>query len=83
MKQLTFVDVEWSTGRTLDSSARGPGFNPTPKPKTAFIMFCKEYKVVLQQTILTMGEKGVFDAKLIEDKIKKTYKNRYFMLTNK
>ena len=58
-------------------------YNEDYKPKTAFIMFCKEYKVVLQQTILTMGEKGVFDAKLIEDKIKKTYKNRYFMLTNK
>ena len=58
-------------------------YNDDYKPKTAFIMFCKEYKAVLQQTILTMGEKGVFDAKLIEDKIKKTYKNRYFMLTNK
>jgi hypothetical protein len=58
-------------------------YNDDYKPKTAFVMFCKEYKVVLQQTILTMGEKGVFDAKLIEDKIKKTYKNRYFMLTNK
>ena len=58
-------------------------YNEDYKPKTAFIMFCKEYKAVLQQTILTMGEKGVFDAKIIEDKIKKTYKNRYFMLTNK
>jgi len=58
-------------------------YNDDYKPKTAFVMFCKEYKVVLQQTILTMGEKGVFDAKIIEDKIKKTYKNRYFMLTNK
>jgi hypothetical protein len=58
-------------------------YNDDYKPKTAFVMFCKEYKVILQQTILTMGEKGVFDAKLIEDKIKKTYKNRYFMLTNK
>ena len=58
-------------------------YNDDYKPKTAFIMFCKEYKAVLQQTILTMGEKGVFDAKIIEGKIKKTYKNRYFMLTNK
>ena len=58
-------------------------YNDDYKPKTAFIMFCKEYKAVLQQTILTMGEKGVFGAKIIEDKIKKTYKNRYFMLTNK
>jgi hypothetical protein len=36
MKQLTFVDVEWSTGRTLDSSARGPGIDPTPNPDGIF-----------------------------------------------
>ena len=24
-------------GSTHDSGARGPGFNPTPKPRTAFI----------------------------------------------
>jgi hypothetical protein len=31
------VDVEWSIGSTHDSGARGPGFDPTPKPRTAFL----------------------------------------------
>ena len=55
-------------------------YNNDYKPKTAFIMFCKENEDVLKQTISKLS---IQDAKLIQDKIKKTYKNRYFMLTNK
>jgi hypothetical protein len=30
------VDVEWRIGRAHAFGARGPGFNPTPKPGMAF-----------------------------------------------
>ena len=55
-------------------------YNEDYKPKTAFVLFCKENEAVLKKTIMKMS---IQDAKLIQEKIKKTYKNRYFMLTTK
>ena len=53
------------------------------QPKTGFTEFCKENEAILKETITKIFEQGIKDSNLIEDKIKKTYKNRYFMLTNK
>jgi len=53
------------------------------QPKSGFVSFCKEYKEVLQETIHKICEKGITDSVLIEEKMKKTYKNRYFILINK
>lgn len=52
------------------------------QPKTGFIMFCKDNEILLKNTISSLFNQGIKDSKLIEDKIKKTYKNRYFTLTN-
>ena len=40
-------------------------------------------KEKLLESITKIYEQGIKDSCLIEDKIKKTYKNRYFILTNK
>ena len=53
------------------------------QPKTGFIIFCKDNEKLLKDTISYINENDIKDLKLIENKIKKTYKNRYFMLTNK
>jgi hypothetical protein len=53
------------------------------QPKTAFVAFCKENEAILKETISKIFAQGVKDSKVIEDKIKKTYKNRYFILTSK
>lgn len=52
-------------------------------PKTGFIQFCKDTESIIRETIGKIYEQGIKESDLIEDKIKKTYKNRYFMLTNK
>ena len=52
------------------------------QPKTGFLTFCKDNEKVLKETIAKIFEQGIKDSQLIEDKIKKTYKNRYFMLTS-
>lgn len=56
-------------------------FNVDYQPKTGFISFCKANEKILKESIAKIFEQGVKDSQLIEDKIKKTYKNRYFMLT--
>lgn len=56
-------------------------FNDDYQPKTGFISFCKANEKILKESIDKIFEQGVKDSELIEDKIKKTYKNRYFMMT--
>jgi hypothetical protein len=58
-------------------------YNADYQPKTGFIIFCKDNENILKETISKIYEQGIKESKIIEDKIKKTYKNRYFMLTNK
>ena len=53
------------------------------QPKTGFLSFCIENDVVLKQTVSKIVEQGIKDPRVIQDKLKKTYKNRYFLLTNK
>jgi hypothetical protein len=56
--------------------------NTDYQPKTGFIMFCKDNEDLIKQTITVLFNTGIRDSKIIEDKIKKTYKNRYFTITN-
>ena len=75
-----YIGVDHELLENMDIHIRTNIYNDDYKPKTAFIMFCKEYDTILRQTIEQMS---ISDAKMIQEKIKKTYKNRYFMLTNK
>jgi hypothetical protein len=50
------------------------------KPSIGFIDFCKQEEDVLVNEVDKLFRIGFTDAKEIHDKIKKTYKNRYFIL---
>jgi hypothetical protein len=52
------------------------------KPKDAFIHFCNEYKEELKEIIIEIYNNGITDSNEIHEKIKKTYKNRYFISIN-
>jgi hypothetical protein len=49
------------------------------KPSTGFLEFCKEEIELLEEEVKHLVGMGFTDAKEIEYKMKKTYKNRYFM----
>jgi len=51
------------------------------KPSNGFDNFCNDYAEPLKEEILRLQEKRI-DNETIKNKIKKTYKNRYFMLLN-
>ena len=53
------------------------------QPKNGFISFCLNNESVLKQTISKIFEQGIRDAPTIQEKLKKTYKNRYFLITTK
>ena len=63
----------------IKSSVRLDGY----QPKNGFTNFCKENETVLKETITNIFNQGIKDSELIQLKLKKTYKNRYFMLISK
>jgi len=63
----------------IKSSVRLEGY----QPKNGFTSFCKENEIVLKETITNIFNQGIKDSELIQLKLKKTYKNRYFMLISK
>jgi hypothetical protein len=53
------------------------------QPKNGFIIFCKENEELLKNAINEMLQQGINDSVLIQEKIKKTYKNRYFIISKR
>jgi hypothetical protein len=54
------------------------------KPSDGFTDFCESSVNLLQEEVTRLVvEHGISDASLIKEKIKKTYKNRYFILVNR
>ena len=53
------------------------------KPSDGFDEFCKENINLLKEQVSLLLRSGITDSNEIKAKIKKTYKNRYFLITNK
>jgi hypothetical protein len=53
------------------------------QPKIGFVDFCNQQKDVLRAAISKICKEGTTDPILIQEKMKKTYKNRYFIMVNK
>ena len=50
------------------------------KPSEGFLDFCKANPELLKEEIVRLNDNGIVDTDGIKNKIKKTYKNRYFMI---
>ena len=53
------------------------------KPSEGFLHFCKAHSELLKEEIIRLTTSGITDSEEIKNKIKKTYKNRYFMIISK
>jgi hypothetical protein len=53
------------------------------KPSDSFNEFCKKNMDLLKESINILVKNGISDSTEIKNKIKKTYKNRYFMIISK
>jgi hypothetical protein len=76
-----YISVNRELLYAMDNHIEENIFNTDYQPKTGFISFCKANEKILKETIAKIFEQGIKESEVIEDKIKKTYKNRYFMLT--
>ena len=50
------------------------------KPSVSYVDFCQTNKEVIKETIHYLNQQGIKDLEEIQNKVKKTYKNRYFMI---
>ena len=53
------------------------------KPSDGFDDFCKNNKDILNEEIKSLCKNGMTDSNEIKNKIKKTYKNRHFLIVSK
>ncbi len=51
------------------------------KPAEGFVEFCNISKDLLKNELMHMINNGLTDSKVVQSKVKKTYKNRYFMIS--
>ena len=76
-----YISVTRELLNAMDNHIEKNMYNEDYQPKTGFIIFCKLNETILKETLANVIEQGINDSELIQDKIKKTYKNRYFILT--
>jgi hypothetical protein len=77
-----YINITRDVLNSMDAHININMSNEDYKPKTGFVSYCKDNELLLRVTIKQMYDNGITDSQLIQDKIKKTYKNRYFMITN-
>ena len=67
----------------MDKHIKQQSNKPDCKPSEGFDEFCKTNRDVLNEEVKMLCKNGFNDAVEIKNKIKKTYKNRYFLIVNK
>ena len=76
-----YISVTRELLNAMDNHIEKNMFNEDYQPKTGFILFCNSNDAILRETLANVVEQGITDSEVIQNKIKKTYKNRYFILT--
>jgi hypothetical protein len=78
-KRTTYINVNKELIEAMDNHIETQNYNKDYQPKKAFLDFCKEHAELLKETMTSIYHQGIHDSDEIENKIKKTYKNRYFI----
>jgi len=79
-----YVSVQKELLDEMDGHIAANIVNENYKPSEGFSEFCNNNVDALKKGIAHLMEQGMKDSHEIQDKIKKTYKNRYFIfITNK
>ena len=82
-KRRSYVGIQSDLLEAMDKHINANKRNNNYKPSTGFDEFCKEYIEILKVEVTSLCKSGITDSEEIKNKIKKTYKNRYFMSISK
>jgi len=85
IKRSKYLGLSKSLLETMDEHILTNMKKEDYQPKIGFVDFCKENIPSLREEIqqLCQSQGIALDPKIIQEKIKKTYKNRYFVIANK
>lgn len=78
-----YISVSHELLEAMDAHIRSNIGLADYQPKTGFIDFYEANKCLVVQTFRSFFEQNIKDGEFIQAKLKKTYKNRYFMLVSK
>ena len=79
----TYINVDKQLLDAMDEHIMENIDDDDYQPKNGFTDFCNSNIELLKKVVNEICQSGIKDAREIEDKIKKTYKNRYFVLVKK
>jgi hypothetical protein len=82
VKRRDYMGVQKVLLGAMDNHIRR-GIKEEFKPSEGFDDFCNQNKDLLKEEVITLCKNGFTDSNEIKNKIKKTYKNRYFLLIKK
>ena len=82
-KRRVYIGIQSELLAVMDKHIIANKKNENYKPSNGFDDFCKQYIELLKVEVTNLCKSGIKDSEEIKNKIKKTYKNRYFMLTAK
>lgn len=68
---------------SMDEHIKTNIVNDDYKPSDGFDEFCKQNIELLKQEVQNLCNSGITDSNEIKQKIKKTYKNRYFLIISR
>jgi len=83
VERRTYISVRKELLDAMDYHIKSNITNPEYKPSEAFATFCRGALDLLKEEVGLLCKNGFNDTHEISDKFKKTYKNRYFIITNK
>jgi hypothetical protein len=81
-KRREYISIDKNLLRIIDEDITTNMRIKELKPSEYFENFSKERDELIKDELLRMVNMDIRDEDLIKEKIKKTYKNRYFILTN-
>jgi hypothetical protein len=79
-KRRSYIGVDYTLIESMDKHISE---NIIFKPSAGFDKFCIEYIDLLQKEVTNLYKNGMLNSDDIKMKIKKTYKNRHFIMTQK
>ena len=82
-KRRDYIGVQKNLLEVMDKHIRLGIYNEDYKPSDGFDDFCKKNTDVLKEEVSILCKNGLTDPNEIKNKIKKTYKNRYFLFISK
>jgi len=82
-KRRSYVGIQTDLLMVMDKHIMSNKKNPDYKPSIGFDDFCKQNIDLLKIEVNLLCKNGIKDPDEIKKKIKKTYKNRYFMTITK